>query len=77
MKNPKLMKRKELIAEVERLRTGVKPTSEEQYIDKADALGLSVLRVRYRLMKVALREKITKDDPIFHNILMEQRVTKD
>lgn len=77
MKNPKLMKRKELIAEVERLRTGAKPTSEEQYIDKADALGLSVLRVRYRLMKVALREKIAKDDPIFHNILMEQRVTKD
>lgn len=77
MKNPKLMKRKELIAEVERLRTGAKPISEEQYVDKADALGLSVLRVRYRLMKVALREKIAKDDPIFHNILMEQRVTKD
>lgn len=77
MKNPKLMKRKELIAEVERLRIQAQSATNQHNLDKKDALTLNVLRVRYRLMTVRLRERMAKKDPIFHNILMELDINRD
>lgn len=76
-KNPKLMKRKELIAEVERLRIHVQSATNQHNLDKKDASTLNVLRVRYRLMTVRLRERMAKKDPIFHNILMELDINRD
>lgn len=77
MKNPKLMKRKELVAEVERLRIQVQSATNQHNREKKDALTLNLLRVRYRLMTVRLRERMAKKDPMFHNILMELDINRD
>lgn len=68
----KRMTRKELLAEIERLKQ--LPETEKQYIDRLDAQSLLVARTRYRLMTVALRKKMAKQDPIFHRIMTNDRL---